>query len=146
MDASQWAHLKRDVIMPKDVTDEELIKVIGDFLEMGHVENIAAMFRQAPAYYRLVGALLRDERYMVRVGLAVLFEELAVSRPAEVRLAIPALLPLLQAADPNLRGEAANLLGIIGPAGVRDHLRPLLDDPDPQVAEIVRDVLEGLEN
>ena len=27
----------------------ELITVIGDFLEMGHVENIMAMFNQQPA-------------------------------------------------------------------------------------------------
>jgi hypothetical protein len=130
-------------MMTEDLSDKELIKVIGDFLEMGHVENITAMFRQEPAYYRLAADLLRDERYMVRVGLAVLFEELAASRPGEVRLAIPSLLPLLREADANLRGEAANLLGIIGPAGWRDQLRPLLDDPDPQVAEIVRDVLAG---
>jgi HEAT repeat protein len=132
--------------MAKEGKNEELKQIIGDFLEMGHVENITAMFRQEPAYYRMVGELLRDERYMVRVGLAVMFEELAVSRPAEVRLAIPYLLPLLQEADPILRGEAATLLGIIGSAGMREHLQPLLDDPDPQVAEIVRDLLQEREN
>jgi HEAT repeat protein len=132
--------------MKKEVNDEELKKVIGDFLELGHVENITAMFKQDPSYYRVIGDLLRDERYMVRLGLAVLFEELAASRSAEVMLAIPYLLPLLREEDPNLRGEAANLLGIIGSAGVSEHLRPLIDDPDPQVAEIVRDVLQGLGN
>jgi hypothetical protein len=134
-----------EFLTEREVSDEELKKVIGDFLELGHVENIAAMFRQEPAYYGLTGELLRDGRYMVRVGLAVLFEELSISRPAEVRQAIPSLLPLLREADPNLRGEAANLLGIIGGQEVMEHLRPLLADPDPQVAEIARDILAGRE-
>ena len=38
--------------------DEELRKVIGDFLELGHVDNIAAMFRQDRALYRLCGKIL----------------------------------------------------------------------------------------
>jgi HEAT repeat protein len=122
----------------------EVLQVIGDFLEMGLVENILAMFRQDQAHYGLAGELLRDERFMVRLGLAVLFEELAASRPAHVRLAIPSLLPLLQEEDPSLRGEAANLLGIIGAPEAREQLTALLDDPDPQVVEIVRDVLAGL--
>jgi HEAT repeat protein len=124
-----------------EVSDEEVKKVIGDFLEMGHVENIVAMFKQEPRYYEMTGDLLRDERYMVRVGLAVLFEELADSRPKEVALAIPSLLPLLTENDPVLRGEAANLLGIIGTEEALAALKSLLTDPDPQVAEIVADIL-----
>jgi HEAT repeat protein len=124
-----------------EVSDEEVKKVIGDFLEMGHVENIVAMFKQEPRYYEMTGDLLRDERYMVRVGLAVLFEELADSRPKEVALAIPSLLPLLTENDSVLRGEAANLLGIIGTEEALAALKSLLTDPDPQVAEIVADIL-----
>lgn len=129
--------------MDQENSDREMLQVIGDFLELGHVENILAMFRQEPAYYRLAGLLLRDERFVVRLGLAVLFEELAAVRPAEVRLAVPFLLPLLLEEDPRLRGEAANLLGIIGAPEAREQLASLLDDPDPQVAEIARDVLAG---
>jgi len=92
----------------------ELITVIADFLEMGHVENIMAMFKQDTALYALSGELLRDERFMVRMGMAVLFEEMKAIRPGEVALATPALLPLLAEETVWLRGEAANLLGIIG--------------------------------
>ncbi len=62
----------------------ELITVIGDFLEMGHVENIMAMFKQDTSLYALSGELLRDERFMVRMGMAVLFEELRAIRPQEL--------------------------------------------------------------
>lgn len=121
--------------------DPQLLKVIADFLEMGHVENIVAMFKQDPSLYGLTGELLRDERYMVRMGMAVLFEELAAIRPEEVGLAIDALLPLLDDKTPWVRGEAANLLGIIGGNEAGEHLKSMRNDADPQVREIVRDFL-----
>ena len=121
--------------------DIDLLKVTSDFLEMGHVENIVAMFKQDTGLYGLTGGLIRDERFAVRLGTAVLFEELAAVRPEEAVLAIPALLPLLQEKNPLLRGEAATILGIIGTPAALQHLEPLNDDPDPQVQEIVRDIL-----
>ncbi len=125
-----------------DITDTELVKTIADFLEMGHVENIIAMFRQEPDYYRLSGDILRDERFAVRMGMAVLFEELQTIRPQEVELAIPSLQPLLTDHNPFIRGEAANILGLINTDMARKLLHPLVNDPDPQVAEIVRDCLQ----
>ena len=37
------------------VSNQELKKVIADFLDMGHVENIVAMFRHEPRYYAWTG-------------------------------------------------------------------------------------------
>ena len=118
----------------------ELISVIADFLEMGHVENIMAMFKQDPSLYALSGELLRDERFMVRMGMAVLFEELKAIRPQEVALAILALLPILAEETPWMRGEAVNLLAIIGTPEALAHLKPLADDPEPQIREMVADI------
>jgi HEAT repeat protein len=120
---------------------QELLALIGSFIEMGHVDNIAAMFRQDLRLYTLTGDLLRDERFVVRVGMAVLFEELTATRPAESRLAIPALLPLLQDQIAYIRGEAATLLGIIASPEALAAIVPLLHDSDPQVAEIAADIL-----
>jgi len=119
----------------------DLLKTIGDFLELGHVENIVAMFRQDTRLYNLAGLLIRDERFAVRLGAAVLFEELAVVQPNEISLAIPSLFPLLQEKNPFLRGEAATILGIIGSPAALQHLRPHKDDPDPQVKEIITDII-----
>lgn len=119
----------------------ELIAVIADFLEMGHVENIMAMFKQDSSLYTLSGELLRDERFMVRMGMAVLFEEMKGLRPQEVALAIPALLPVLTEETPWMRGEAVNLLGIIGTPEALAHLKTLADDPEPQIREMVQDIL-----
>lgn len=125
-------------------TDErqEMITVIGDFIEMGHVENIVAMFKKDPGLYDLAGDLLRDERYMVRMGMVLLFEELVRLRPDEVSLAVPALLPLLSDETPYIRGEAVTILGIIGTPTALRAAAWLTSDPDPQVAEVARDIVE----
>jgi hypothetical protein len=133
-------------IMMNNNYNIDLLKVIGDFLELGHVENIVAMFKQDKNLYGLTGNLIRDERFAVRLGTAVLFEELAEVRPDEIPLAIPSLLPLLQDENPVLRGEAATILGIIGSPVAMQHLEQLTNDPDSQVREIIADILnEGAE-
>ena len=126
--------------MTKDF-DIDMLQVIGDFLELGHVENIVAMFKQDRSLYGLTGDLLRDERFTVRLGTGVLFEELAIIHPKEISLAIPSLLPLLQEQNPILRGEAATILGIIDSRDALEQLVKLKDDPDFQVREIVTDIL-----
>ena len=135
------ALLKITENMKKDF-NIDMVQVIGDFLELGHVENIAAMFKQDRGLYELTGDLLKDERFTVRLGIAVLFEELAVSHPEDIPLAIPSLLPLLQEQNPILRGEAATILGIIGSESALEQIVNLMDDPDPQVREIVTDILQ----
>ncbi|RJX28184.1 MAG: HEAT repeat domain-containing protein [Desulfurivibrio sp.] len=123
------------------ISKQDLIKTIADFIEMGHIENIVAMFKQEKEYYQLTGELIKDERFMVRMGMAVLFEQLAENRKDDVPLAIASLLPVLAEKTPYMRGDAATLLGIIGTEEAKKPLRRLLDDPDPQVREIVKDIL-----
>ena len=122
-------------------SNQGLVTVIGDFLEMGHVENIMAMFKQDASHYGLTGELLRDERFMVRMGVAVLFEELKGIRPVDISLAIPALVPLLTDETSWVRGEAVNILGIIGSQEALAHIRPLANDPEEQIREMVGDIL-----
>lgn len=127
-----------------EVSREELLRTIADFIEMGHVANIVAMFKQDLSYYELVGELVRDERFMVRMGMAVLFEELAAVRSAaELNLAVAPLQELLTDETPYVRGEAATLLAIINTPESLEALQVLQGDPDPQVAEIVTDALSG---
>ena len=112
-----------------DFSDEELIKVIGDFLEQGLAENIVAMFKKEPELHRLTGELLKDERFMVRMGIAVLYEELVVEGSEEIPLAIPGLRPLLTDETNYIRGEACNILSIINNAEARKLLTSMEDVP-----------------
>jgi HEAT repeat protein len=127
-----------------EVSEKELKKVIADFLEMGHVENIIAMFRRNPLYYQWSGEILDDERFSVRVGVSILFEELKKVQPQKLELAIPSLATLLTSASANIRGEAVSVLGIIGTHDAVAHIEKMASDPSPQVQEMVALVLEEL--
>ncbi|MGW8195179.1 MAG: HEAT repeat domain-containing protein [Desulforhopalus sp.] len=125
----------------KTVSDQELKRVIADFLDQGHVENIIAMFRRNPQYYQWTGEILRDERFSVRLGVSVLFEELQRIQPDQLPLAIPSLVEVLASQEPLYRGEAVSILGIIGTKEAVAHIREARDDPNPQVREMVHLVL-----
>ena len=124
-----------------DVSDEELLKVIADFLEMGHVQNIVEMFKQDIRYYEWVGTLLTDERFAVRLGVSVLFEYLIEDRPQETTLAIPSLAKVLQHNTVWVRGEALSILAIIGSPDALAAIKTLKNDPAPEIADLVRDIL-----
>lgn len=127
-----------------EVSDTELKKVIADFLEMGHVENIVAMFKREPAYFDWTGEILDDERFAVRVGVSVLFEELKKIQPEMLERAIPSLVRLLTSDSATMRGEAVGVLGLIGTTKAIDYIRSMNDDPSPQVREMVVLALEEL--
>jgi len=124
------------------VSDDELLTVMADFLEMGHVENIVAMYKQEPRYYDWTGELLADERFAVRLGVSVLFEYLIEDCPDDVGLAVPSLARQLENPTSWIRGEVVNVLGIIGTKAAMAHVEKMVDDPDSQVAEVARDILQ----
>ncbi len=142
MVADHSASLEAQDNSKNEVSDTELKTVIADFLEMGHVDNIIAMFKQEPGYYDWTGEILDDERFNVRLGVSVLFEELVIQRPADTLLAIPSLVQQLKNEKPIIRGEALSVLGIINSDEALGHVRAFGDDPDPQVREIVKDILD----
>ena len=140
----QKNHFSSEVMAQENnqVSDQELKKVIADFLDQGHVDNIVAMFRREPEYYSWTGDILQDERFSVRLGISVLFEELQAIQPEQLTLAIPSLVDLLHTKEPLIRGEAVSILGIIGTEEALSHIRPYREDPNPQVREMVMLVLE----
>lgn len=127
----------------QEVSDEDILVVIADFLALGHVDNIVAMVRQEPRYLAWSGRLLEDERYAVRIGVSVLFEYLIELSPEHLALALPGLLERLDHPTEWVRGEAATVLGIIGSEEALTALPPLLNDPSPQIVEIVQDILDA---
>lgn len=124
-----------------EVSDEELLKVMADFLEMGFAENIVAMFKQEPRYYQWTGQLLEDERFAVRLGVSVLFEYLVADRPDDIHLAVPSLSRALQNKTAWVRGEAVSVLAIIATGEAIDLVKTVVNDPAPEVAAVVRDIL-----
>ena len=126
---------------PAEVSDEELLKVIADFLEMGYVENIVAMFKQESLYYEWVGELIKDERFAVRLGVSVLFEYLVEDCPDKIDLAIPSLAQALQHQQARVRGEALSVLAIIATDKALDQVKTMTKDPDPEIADLAREIM-----
>lgn len=119
------------------VSDAELKKVIADFLEMGHMENIVAMFRRDSRYYAWTGEILKDERFNVRLGLTIVFEELQALGVRDIARALPSLASLLNDDSALIRGEAIGILDIIGTREAKELITTMADDSSPQVREMV---------
>lgn len=126
------------------VSDDETKKVIGNFLDMGHAENIIAMIKNDDSIYNWIGELLIDERFNVRLGLAIVLEELKESEPEKTLLAIPSLLQCLENPEPLYRGEAISLLGIINDKNTLPQIKAHLNDPSPQVREMAEMIIEEM--
>ncbi len=124
--------------------DAELLPMIADYMEKGFLENIVDMFRHDSKLYCLVGQLIQDERIRVRIGVTALMEELSVVDASKAAAAVSSLLPLLDHENPVVRGDASNILGLIGGKGVLPFLESKLTDGNPNVRLILREAIDDI--
>lgn len=122
----------------------DLVQLIADHMENGFLENIIDMFRHDSSLYQLTGSLIQDERVRVRVGITALMEELKKLDPEHIRGAVPVLLPLLDHAEPFVRGDSVNLLGIIGDRNTLSYLEKMLADENENVRLIAKEAIEEM--
>jgi hypothetical protein len=132
--------------MEHPVNDDNLVSMIADYMEQGFLENIIDMFRKDSGLYSFVGELIQDERVRVRVGVTALVEELREKDFMNISRALPSLLPLLDHPTALVRGDAANLVGIIGDLGSVSLLKKLLHDANADVRLIAKEAIEEIEN
>lgn len=123
------------------MNDEELRAMLIEYMGKGFLENIIALMKQDPLAVRFIPDLLGDDALVVRLGATALVEELAREHRQALSSAVPGLLRLLAHENPTVRGDAANVLGIIGDRSARDALEKLRDDANPSVREIVLEAL-----
>jgi HEAT repeat protein len=119
----------------------DLEQMIADYMENGFLDNIIDMFRHDNSLYDLIGTLIQDERVRVRVGITALMEELKKLDPANIIRAQKNLLPLLDHAVAVVRGDAANLIGIIGDRGSLPFLELCLLDVHEGVRMVAREAI-----
>jgi len=113
-------------------------------LKEGDARKLAATMVAAGEIPETALALLADHDWSVRLGMMVVLEEIGTHRPELARRAYPYLVTLLSHKDPNRRGDAAFLLGLIGDAGVLRGLEPLAEDGSPEVAEAAREAIKRI--
>lgn len=117
-------------------------KMIADYMENGFLENIIAMFRKDKGLYPLIGGLLGDERSRVRLGATALVETLAAEAPDDLPASLPGITACLKNTNPTIRGDAANVLGIIRHKDALPFLSEAVDDKNEMVREIVKESIE----
>jgi HEAT repeat protein len=126
------------------MTDNDIASMIADYMEQGFLDNIIDMFKHDSSLYALLDSLIRDERVRVRIGVTALMEELKVKDGENISRALVPLLPLVDHGDPVVRGDAANLIGIIGDREALPFIERLLADEDPNVRLICREAIEEI--
>jgi HEAT repeat protein len=127
-----------------ETIDIAMASMITDYMERGFLENIVDMFIHDSGLYQLIGELIQDERVRVRVGITALMEDLKVKDGRNIARALPGLLPLLIHDNPVARGDAANLIGIIGDERALPLLEKLLTDENPNVRIIAEEAIEEI--
>lgn len=124
--------------------DPDLRTMIADYMEKGFLDNIIDMFKHDNTLYALIGELVQDERIRVRIGITALMEELKNQNAGNLSKAVPNILPLLDHKDPMLRGDAANLLGIIGDRSAIPLLEKVLSDENQDVRLLAKEAIEEI--
>ncbi len=127
------------------MNDEETRSMLIEYMGKGFLENIIALMKQDTSAIRFIGAMLGDDAIVVRLGTTALVEELVKDRRKVLVAAVPGLVELLGHKNPTIRGDAANVLGIIGHASALGPLRELADDDNPAVREIAREAMREIE-
>ncbi len=127
------------MIEPFDMTS-----MIADYMEKGFLENIIDMFKHDRTLYPLIGNLMTDERMRVRLGVTALVETLAKEDTGNIPGSIDSIAELLKESNPNTRGDAAYLLGIIGHSAAIPLLEDVLLDDNVHVREIARESIEEI--
>ena len=127
------------------MNDDELRTMLIDYMSKGFLENIIALIKQEPAMARFIPDLAGDDAIMVRLGATALVEELVKGHRQILERAVAGLVKLLDNGNPTIRGDAANILGIIGGRTALEALRNLRADEHPTVRAIVQDILQEIE-
>ncbi len=122
----------------------DIRSMIAEYMENGFLENIIDMFKHDGKLYSLIGELIKDERMRVRLGITALMEELKRIDSHNISKAVPNILPLLNHKDPILRGDASNLLGIIGDKTTIPFLEKALQDENPSVRQIANEAIKEI--
>ena len=118
--------------------------MLADYMENGLLDNIIDMFKHDRDLYAYVGDLLIDERLRVRIGVTALIETLKDEDAENVGKAIPFLLPILRNENPSFRGDAANLLGILGATEALPILKEMANDENAAVRTMAQEAVEDI--
>jgi hypothetical protein len=114
-------------------------------LESQRAQQVTALIEKRPQNLAYLIALAASEEtpMAARIGVGVVMESLENSDP--LHQALPELEKLSRSDKANIRADAAHFLGLTRLPAAASSLKPLLDDPNPDVREIAADSLDMLQ-
>jgi HEAT repeat protein len=133
------------IMKPFHIDPFDIKTMIADYMETGFLENIIDMFKHDASLYAYIGELMKDERFIVRIGISALLDTLKTEDPENISKAIPFILPLLKDKNPVLRSDAAYFLGMIGDKNVLPFLEEAAKDENDNVRIIAKEAIEEIE-
>ena len=117
---------------------------LADQLNDGEIDNVRLMLQMVKGYYAHFPRLLADQRFRVRAGVYVLLQELAETGCEGCGGLDKLIEPILHHKEAVFRADAATALGVIGGPEQVHALRPLLSDPQFQVAELAAESINEI--
>lgn len=132
-----WAELAAD--------GEGYTDYYSHLLESQRAHQVTRLIEKRPQNLTHLIALVKSEEtpMAARIGVGVVMESLENSDP--IRQALPELEKLSRSDRANIRADAAHFLGLTRLPAAEASLKPLLQDPNPDVREIAADSLEMLQ-
>jgi HEAT repeat protein len=127
------------------MNEDDLRAMLIDHMGRGFLDNIAALMKQDPSMVRFLPDLVGDDALVVRLGATALVEELAKDHRQVLGGAVAGLVTLLDHENPTIRGDAANVLGIIRDRSAAGALMKLRNDGHASVREIAREAQREIE-
>lgn len=121
--------------------DRHAVRILLALVEQNVVPELEQRVR-AEGGARAFGAAWRRSATSGRITLLMIAETILEDAPRLLDEAVPQLLEALAAEDASLRGDTVDLLGRIRHPSSHKALEGMRGDPNPDVAEIVADVLE----
>jgi len=132
-----------DKILSRD-DDSHGENLLLSLVEQGRFDDAAGRMRTGSGAAHFV-VLWKGSATSLRLGLMMAVEAALEADRAALDGLVAGLLPILGTGDAVLRGDTADLLGRIGHRAATNPLRSLLEDPHPDVAEIVSEALDEID-
>ena len=123
---------------------KEFAGILTDNLGSGQLEQVVGLFQYNETLYDTIGILLKSERINVRLGITVVLEDLKDEGIVNKERALKNIIPLLADENPTVRGDAVNLMGVLGDLSHLPMIEPLLNDSNRQVAEIAEEAIDDI--
>ncbi len=118
-------------------------KMFTSLIELGRFDAAARAMKEGRGAQCFLEAW-KGSTTSLRIGLLLASEEALEDDSAAMDGLVPGLLPFLDSEDATMRGDTADLLGRIGHTSAVEKIAELLDDPNPDVAEIASEVLDEI--